>query len=55
MDERDGGLAERQRQDQEKADDVRKRQERLGHVSTESEESEEEDEKPKPKRRSTSK
>jgi hypothetical protein len=40
--ERESSLEERQRKDKEKADAIRERQLRLGHISESSEESEEE-------------
>jgi hypothetical protein len=53
---RESDLAERQRKDQEKADAIRKRQLRLGHISDpDAEEDEEEEPKPKAKPKSKSK
>jgi hypothetical protein len=49
--ERESALEERERHDQEKADEIRKRQIRLGHISTEESSEDEEEPAPKPRPR----
>jgi hypothetical protein len=52
--ERESALEERERHDQEKADEIRKRQIRLGHISTEEPSENEEEPETKPRSRAKS-